>query len=219
MPVTLYYLPISPYCRSVLLTARAVGVNLDLKAVNIMAGEQLKPEFIKINPQHTIPTMVDGDVIIWESRAICMYLASQYGKDDSLYPKDPKSRAKVDALLHFDIGTLASRWSILFVPVKTGKLSKPTQESVDKFHEALGWLNDILSHKKFAAGTDHVTIADHVLVANISSYMEAGFIIQDYSNIYSWLQKCKEAIDGYEELNGEDVKKFGEFVRSKITEK
>lgn len=103
--------------------------------------------------------------------------------------------------------------------MKTGKLSKPSQESVDKLHEALDWLNGFLSHKKFAAGTDHVTIADHVLVANISSYVETGFIIQDYPNIYSWLQKCKEAIDGYEELNGTHVKKFGEFVKSKITEK
>ncbi|XP_071550459.1 glutathione S-transferase 1-1-like [Panulirus ornatus] len=219
MPITLYYLPLSPYCRSVLLTARAVGIDLTLKTVNLFDGEQLKPEFIQINPQHTVPTMVDGDLTLWESRAICMYLSSQYGKDDSLYPKDPKARAKVDALLHFDLSTLAHRWGLVFGPVKLGKLSKPSQESVDKFHEALGWLDGFLSHKKFAAGTDHVTIADHVLVANISSYQAAGFIIQDYSNIYTWLQRCKEAIDGYEELNGNDAKKYGDFVKSKITEK
>jgi hypothetical protein len=40
------------------------------------------------------------------SRAILAYLANQYGKDDSLYPKDAKKRAIVDQLLYFDIGTL-----------------------------------------------------------------------------------------------------------------
>ncbi|KAK8728367.1 hypothetical protein OTU49_009252 [Cherax quadricarinatus] len=220
MPVDLYYTPLSPYCRSVLLTARAVGVDLNLKMVSLMNQEQLKPEFVAINPQHTVPTMVDGDLVLWESRPICTYLISQYGKDDSLYPSNPKARAKVDALLHFDIGTLANRWRILFAPVKSGILSKPDQKSVDDFHEALTWLNGFLSHKKkFAAETDHITVADLVLVANISSYEAAGFIIQDYPNIYAWLQRCKEAIDGYEELNGEDAKKFGMFVKSKITEK
>ncbi|KAG7164741.1 glutathione S-transferase 1-like isoform X2 [Homarus americanus] len=219
MPIDLYYLNLSPYCRSVLLTARAVGVELNLKTVNLFAKEQLKPEFVAINPQHSVPTLVDGDLVLWESRPICTYLISQYGKDDSLYPKEPKARAKVDALLHFDIGTLAACWTAMIAPVKAKELPKPEQKSVDKFHEALGWLNGFLSHKKYAAETDHITVADLVLVANVSSYEAAGFIINDYPNISAWLQRCKQNIDGYEELNGESAKKLGEYIKSMITEK
>ncbi|XP_064108511.1 glutathione S-transferase 1-1-like [Macrobrachium nipponense] len=216
MPLDLYYHPVSPYCRSVLLTARAVGVDLNLKKVDLFNKEQLKPEFVAINPQHTVPTLVDGDLTLWESRVICTYLVNKYGKDDSLYPKDPKARAKVDAILHFDIGTLANRWAQLFLPIKSGKAKKPCQEHVDKLHEALEWLDGFLKGVKFAAGTDHVTVADLVLISNVSSYQAAGFVVEHYVNINSWIAKCKQAMEGYEELNGEGAKSFGDFVRSMI---
>lgn len=55
-----YYLPGSAPCRAVQMTAKAVGAELNLKFMNLMAGEHLKPEFIKINPQHSVPTLVDN---------------------------------------------------------------------------------------------------------------------------------------------------------------
>ena len=57
-----------------------------------------------MNPQHTIPTMKDGDFCMNESRPIATYLASKYGKDDKLYPKDVTTRAIVDQRLYFDMG-------------------------------------------------------------------------------------------------------------------
>ena len=57
-----------------------------------------------MNPQHTIPTMKDGDFCLNESRPIATYLISKYGKDDKLYPKDVTTRAVVDQRLYFDMG-------------------------------------------------------------------------------------------------------------------
>lgn len=63
-----------------------------------------------MNPQHTIPTLVDDDFIIWDSHAIAGYLVGKYSSDDdSLYPKEPKKRALVDQRLHFDSGILFPR--------------------------------------------------------------------------------------------------------------
>jgi Glutathione S-transferase, N-terminal domain len=115
MTPTLYYLPPSPPCRSVLLVGRMLGIDFDLKTVNVLDGEQLKLEFTQINPQHTIPTLVDHGLVLWESRVIMTYLVSAYGKDDKLYPKDPRTRALVDQRLHFDLGTLYQRMSEYFV--------------------------------------------------------------------------------------------------------
>jgi glutathione S-transferase len=48
MTIDLYYVPGSAPCRTVLLAAKAIGVDLNLKLTNLMAGEHLKPEFLKV---------------------------------------------------------------------------------------------------------------------------------------------------------------------------
>lgn len=48
MPIDFYYFPPSPPCRSVLLLAKAVGVHLNMKSVNVLKGESMKPEYVKV---------------------------------------------------------------------------------------------------------------------------------------------------------------------------
>lgn len=88
------------------MVAKVLGVDLNLKQLNVHAQENMAPEFLKINPQHSIPTLVDNGFALWESRAILGYLVDKYGKDDSLYPKDPQKRAVVNQRLYFDLGSL-----------------------------------------------------------------------------------------------------------------
>jgi len=64
--VTLYSMPGSPACRSVLMTAKAIGLDLKIVEVNTLAGETKTPEYLKLNPQHTVPTLVDNDLSIAE---------------------------------------------------------------------------------------------------------------------------------------------------------
>lgn len=115
MPITLYYVDESPPCHSVIMTAKMVGVELNIKLIDYDAGEHLKEEFLKINPQHNIPTIDDEGFYLNESRAICAYLVNKYAKDDTLYPKDPKVRALVDQRLYFDMGVFYLRFSQIYV--------------------------------------------------------------------------------------------------------
>lgn len=72
--------------------------------------EQLKEDFIRINPQHTVPTLDDDGFILTESRAIALYLVEKYFPDGhSLYPKDMNQRALINQRLQFDCGTLYPR--------------------------------------------------------------------------------------------------------------
>lgn len=117
MVLTLYHFPPSAPSRGALLAAKAIGVPLDVQIVNLFAKEQLQESFVKINPQHTVPTLVDGDFVLWDSHAIGAYLATSYGKDDTLYPRDPRKRAVVDQRLYFDVGTLYPRIRAICVSV------------------------------------------------------------------------------------------------------
>lgn len=62
-----------------------------------------------------MPTLVDGDFVLWDSHAIGPYLATAYGKKDSFYPADPKQKAVVDQRLYFDCSTLYPRFRTIAV--------------------------------------------------------------------------------------------------------
>lgn len=56
-----------------------------------------------MNPQHTVPTLVDDDgFTLWDSHAIMIYFMEKYATDDTLYPKDLKRRAMIHQRFHFD---------------------------------------------------------------------------------------------------------------------
>lgn len=71
---------------------------------------EVRVRLLQLNPQHTVPILVDDDFVIWDSHAIAGYLVGQYAEDDTLYPKDDvRKRAVIDQRLHFENGVLYVR--------------------------------------------------------------------------------------------------------------
>lgn len=99
MSPILYHNPVSVPSRAVLLTVRNLGIDVEVKVIDIYKGEQNTPEYLRINPLHQVPVYADNSIIITESRAIICYLASVANK---FYPTDLKKRALVDSRLFFD---------------------------------------------------------------------------------------------------------------------
>lgn len=176
--------------------AAALGVKLKLKPLDLMAKEHLSPEFLKINPHHTIPTIVDNEFTLWESRAISIYLVEKYGRNDSLYPKDQKKRALINQRLYFDMGTLGQRFGDYFYPMI--RENKPADaEKFKKLEEAVELLDKFLESTKYSAG-DKVTIADYALFTTFSSLVVADYDFSRFENVTRWFDLCQESLKGIE---------------------
>lgn len=126
------------------------------------------PEYLALNPNGQIPTLVDGTFVLWESNAILRYLALQYGASSSLYPAEPKARASIDRWLDWSLSTLQPAERPVFVSlVRTSPEKRDTAALADAF-EALTkrWkLLDTHLQGRFHAEGDKFTIADIVLGA------------------------------------------------------
>ncbi|XP_061705097.1 glutathione S-transferase 1-like [Cydia pomonella] len=194
MPIDLYYLPYSPPCRPVLVLADALKLKLNLKELNTRAGEHLTPEFKKINPQHCLPTLVDDDLTLWESRAILTYLATKYG-DGSLYPADHKLRAAVDQRLYFDMGTLYQRFTDYLYPQLFGN-QPADEEKLKKLEEALEFLNIFLEGKPWVAGST-LTVADYSIICTVNSIIALDVDVYKYPNIKEWYERAKSSMPGF----------------------
>ncbi|XP_034250640.1 glutathione S-transferase 1-1-like isoform X2 [Thrips palmi] len=74
MVLTLYGTEVSPPVRAVRMACKATGIEYDFQVVDVIAGELKKPEFLKVNPHHTVPFIRDGEYVLWDSHAIVTYL-------------------------------------------------------------------------------------------------------------------------------------------------
>jgi len=74
----LYGTESSPPVRAVLLTLRALQLEHEFRPLDMQAGDHLKPEMLRKNPQHTVPMLEDGESCIWDSHAIIAYLVNKY---------------------------------------------------------------------------------------------------------------------------------------------
>ncbi|XP_030370755.1 glutathione S-transferase 1-like [Scaptodrosophila lebanonensis] len=212
--LTLYGIDGSPPVRSVLLTLNALNLPFDYKVVNLFAKEQMTPEFLKMNPQHTVPTLDDDGFYVWDSHAINAYLVSKYGKTDTLYPKDLQERAVVDQRLHYDSSTIGSTMRAITFPLIRQNVTEIPKARIDAVAEVYATLEMFLKNQDYMAGKN-LTIADFHIIAVVTSL--TAFIDIDagtFPKFAAWLERMKK-LPYYEEANGKRLKMFIDMVKSK----
>uniref|UniRef100_A0A7G3ADA8 glutathione transferase n=1 Tax=Lutzomyia longipalpis TaxID=7200 RepID=A0A7G3ADA8_LUTLO len=209
-PMKFYYFPMSPPCRGALLTIRNLKLDIELINVNLREKEQLKEDYLKVNPVHSVPTLDDDGFILWESRAISQYLVSAKAPGSPLYPADPKKRAVVDARLYLDAYLQASA-RIIFYSIHTLGQKTISHDKKIRFYQLLESMETILEGQEYVAGNE-VTLADLALLASISTFIYAGVPMSKYKNILAWYKRC-ENLPGYQE-NDQVAKAYGDFLKN-----
>ena len=78
--VTLYVNQLSPFARTAIMVSKTCDVEVKYHEIDLMKGEQNEDWYLKINPNHTVPVLVDGDTVLTETVDISKHLIDNYGK-------------------------------------------------------------------------------------------------------------------------------------------
>ncbi|XP_016984879.1 glutathione S-transferase 1-like [Drosophila rhopaloa] len=214
--IVLYGADISPCVRAVKLTFKVLNLDYEYKEVNLIGGEHLGEEFIKKNPQHTVPVLDDNGTIIWDSHAIATYLVDKYGKSDELYPKDLVKRAIINQRLFFDASVIFANLADVSCLFWRSGITEVPQEPLDTIHRGLQLLETFLGDSPYLAG-DKLTLADLCTGPTVSSIPAAVDIdAAVYPKITSWLDRLNK-LPFYKEINEVPAQTYVGFLRSQWT--
>jgi len=103
--LTLYHSPQSRSIRPRWLLEE-IGAPYEVKTLSLPDGDQKKPDYLKLNPNGAVPTLVDGDLVLWESAAICQYLADKFPDKRLAPPVGTPERGKYYQWIHYAMSGL-----------------------------------------------------------------------------------------------------------------
>lgn len=119
--LTLYNAPQSTCSQRVRYALHAKGLAFDEVKLDLFSGDQLKPDYLALNPNGVVPTLVDGDAVIIDSAVILEYLEDVYPDRAPMRPADPVRAAEMRAMMRFidEVPTPAIRipsYNLAFLP-------------------------------------------------------------------------------------------------------
>ena len=191
--------------------ANYMGLDYDYIVVKLREGEQNRPEFLKINPIGKIPAIDDGGFYLFESNAICRYLADKH--NSPLYPRGLKERAIVDQWLDFGSMHVAAAvskvvYNRIFAPIRKIEADERSiKEGLEFLARFLPVVDRQLADKKFLLG-DAITLADFNMLAGLDPVEAAQIDISSYVNVCRWRNELKKQ-DFYTRCH----KEYGESLK------
>ncbi|MCA9665211.1 MAG: glutathione S-transferase family protein [Myxococcales bacterium] len=192
----LYVNPLSPNARKVIAVANHVKLDIDIEPVDLAKGQHKSPEYLALNPNGKVPTLVDGELKLWESNAIMQYMAGKAKSD--LWPADDAKRADISRwqcwqLAHFGPPCAEITYERVVKPMlqqQPGDEDK-VKAAEERFHQFAAVLNGALEGKKFLVG-DAVTIADFTVASTLTYAAPARIPLDSYTHIKAWLARLDE---------------------------
>jgi len=180
----------TPNGKKVSIMLEETGLPYEVHAINIGQGDQLKPEYLAINPNNKIPAIIDSDgpggkpLKLFESGAILIYLADKSGK---LWPADMARRYEVVQWLMFQMGGVGPMFGQAhhFLRAAPTKIEYGIKRYVDEAKRLYGVLDKQLASNAFAAGADY-TIADMAIFPWAARHEWHTVNLADFPNVKRW---------------------------------
>ncbi len=192
-PIELYYWP-TPNGWKISIMMEELGIPYEIKFINIGAGDQFKPEFLKIAPNNRMPAIIDPEgpdgkpISVFESGAILQYLGRKFNK---FYPNEERARVEVDEWLMWQMGGLGpmagqTHHFRVYAPEKVPYAIDRYTNEVNRLY---GVLNKRLEGRDFIAG--EYSIADMACIGWAQLWERQGQDIKQFPNLESWIERMK----------------------------
>ncbi len=184
--------PASPNCVAVLAAAQVLGLDIDVRHVDLFKEEQRAPEFLHVNPNGLVPVLRDDDFVLWETVAILQYLGT-FDSAQGLLPRAERQRADVTrwmawGLAHWNPALQPFIFERLFKPIKG--LGPPDEQRLvgleSTLRQTASVLEAQLSHSEFVCGNE-LSIADLHLAAYPMYATAAGIELATFPHLRRWL--------------------------------
>jgi glutathione S-transferase len=201
----LYFNPLSPNVRRVRLTAAVLGIELEEKLLDFSKGEHKNPEYLALNPNGAVPTLVDGDFVLTESRSIMQYLASKK-PESGLLPRDEAARADVTRWQFWDAAHFSPQMGTLgFEKLIKGMIgmgepdASKVQEALTNFRRFAAVLNKRLEGRQYVVG-DALTVADLTLASSLMYAKQVEAPLAEFPNLQAWFSRVS-ALEGWKKTS------------------
>lgn len=173
--------------QAVLWCLEELGLAYEQADAGFTYGVVNTPEYRSINPNGTVPTLIDGDTLpVWETGAILRYIATVYG-DESFWPSDPAMRAQVDKWAEWSKINIAGKFTapIFWRVVRTAPSKRDPvaiQQALENLDPYLAVGDNQLSRQPFIAG-ENFTLADIQLGHSLYRYFDIDISRKSYPNL------------------------------------
>ena len=152
-------------------------------------GKTQTSEYRTLNPNATVPTMIDDSFSLWESNAILRYLGAKHRS--SLYPTTLQERATIDQWLDWQLGTLGPTFRPLYLDiVRRGKSVRQVESNAKAARDLFAQLDRELGRHAYIANSE-LTLADIAVGPMVYRWYQLGLAQPDTGNLRRLLQ-CLE---------------------------
>lgn len=196
-PIELYYWP-TPNGWKITIALEEMGIPYNLNLINIGAGDQFAPDFLKIAPNNRMPAIIDPDgpdgkpISIFESGAILQYLARKSGK---FYGTNERERIEIDQWLMWQMGGLGPMAGQTHHFLKYAPAMDPPQDlpyAKDRYRAETARLYGVLDRQ--LAGKDFIcgdfSIADMAIWPWACLWEGQEQDLEKFPNMAAWLDRC-----------------------------
>ena len=216
--IDLYYAP-TPNGWKISIMLEEAEIEYNVIPVNLGAGDQFKPEFLKISPNNRMPVIVDHDgpqgeeVSVFESGAILMYLGEKSGK---FFPQSDKERIRVLEWLFWQIGGLgpmAGQVShfVNYAPNFPGDHSYSEKRYKNEYDRLLGVMDMVLEEREYLAGD--YSIADMASFPWVTAYKRYEVNLDTFKNVRRWFDEIKSRTAVRKGMDvGKENRNFGKGI-------